>query len=220
MEWEPMFTPREKSPLRKNSPQRRIEPVMLHQAGQWAQHAVNKLFWPQHGYFCCCVHPATGWAEWVFQLLFTLSLILACLVIRSAHCTLVYCWATEWILLLLSALVFGESQAVSRRLVLLSNTGSVERYYCNFRTISRDFFSQLLTPRLEQRMRLIYGFFFWIRRASHPCLFLASFQLTSKRSAAIWRCLCSVLFISKVSQKFVSIFKNSVEWSIHSNFWP
>ena len=89
--------------------------------------------------------------------------------------------------------------------------------YRNFRTISRDFFPQLLTLRLKQRMRLIYGFFS-IRGASHPRLFLASFQLASKRRAAIRTCLCSVLFISKVSQKFISIFKYSVEWSIHNNF--
>ena len=50
--------------------------------------------------------------------------------------------------------------------------------------------------------------FFSIRGASHPRLFLASFQLTLKRGAAIRTCLCSVLFISKVSQKFVSIFKH------------
>ena len=89
--------------------------------------------------------------------------------------------------------------------------------YRNFRTISRDFFPQLLTLRLKQRMRLIYGFFS-MRGASHPRLFLASFQLTSKLGATIRTSLCSVLFISKVSQKFVSIFKHSVEWSIHNNF--
>ena len=89
--------------------------------------------------------------------------------------------------------------------------------YRNFRTISRDFFSQLWTLRLKQRMQLIYGFFS-IQGASHPRLFLASFQLTSKRRAAIQTSLCSVLFISKVSKKFVSIFKHSVEWSIHNNF--
>ena len=44
-----------------------------------------------------------------------------------------------------------------------------------------------------------------------PRLFLASFQLALKRGAAIQTCLCSVLFISKVSQKFVSIFRHSVE---------
>ena len=89
--------------------------------------------------------------------------------------------------------------------------------YRNFRTISRDFFPQLLTLRLKQRMRLIYGFFS-IRGASHPRLFFASFQLASKCRAAIRTCLCSVLFISKVSPKFISIFKYSVEWSIHNNF--
>ena len=89
--------------------------------------------------------------------------------------------------------------------------------YRNFRTISRYFFPQLLTLRLKQRMRLIYGFFS-IRGASHTRLFLASFQLASKRRAAIRTCLCSVMFISKVSQKFISIFKYSVEWSIHNNF--
>ena len=82
--------------------------------------------------------------------------------------------------------------------------------YRNFRTISRDFFPQLLTLRLKQRMRLIYGFFS-IRGASHTRLFLASFQLASKRRAAIRTCLCTVMFISKVSQKFISIFKYSVE---------
>ena len=82
--------------------------------------------------------------------------------------------------------------------------------YRNFRTISCNFFPQLLTLRLKQRMRLIYGFFL-IREASHPPLFLASFQLTSKCGAVIRTCLFSVLFISNVSQKFVSIFKHSVE---------
>ena len=37
----------EKNPLfRKNSPQRRIEPMTLHQAGQRAQHTTNKLSRP------------------------------------------------------------------------------------------------------------------------------------------------------------------------------
>ena len=36
---EPMLTPRGKSPLWEG--QRRIEPVTLHQAGQWAQHATD-----------------------------------------------------------------------------------------------------------------------------------------------------------------------------------
>ena len=108
----------------------------------------------------------------------------------------------------------------TQRLILLSghHQGThLHSNYRNFRTISRDFFSQLWTLRLKQRMRLIYGFFS-IQGASHPRLFLASFQLASKRGAAIQTCLCSVLFISKVSQKFVSIFKHSVEWSIHNNF--
>ena len=83
--------------------------------------------------------------------------------------------------------------------------------YGNFRTISHNFFPQLLTPRFKQGMQLIYGFFFFIQRASHPRLFLTSFQLTSKRGAVVQTCLCSVLFISKVSQKFVSIFKHIVE---------
>ena len=91
--------------------------------------------------------------------------------------------------------------------------------YRNFRTISSNFFPQLLTMWLKQQMRLIYGFI-PIRGASHPRLFLASFQLTSKRSAAIRTCLCSVLFISKVSQKIVSIFKHNVEWSIQNNNQP
>ena len=51
---------------------------------------------------------------------------------------------------------------------------------------------------------------FLIQGASHPCLFLAPFQLTSKRGATIRACLCSVLFISRVSQKFVSLFNHSV----------
>ena len=42
-----MLTPREKShPPEKNSPQRRIEPTLLHQAGQQAQHTTNELFQP------------------------------------------------------------------------------------------------------------------------------------------------------------------------------
>ena len=106
-------------------------------------------------------------------------------------------------------------------LVVCSICSSICSFLCliyrNFRTINRDFFPQLLTLRLKQRMRLIYGFFS-IWGASHPRLFLASFQLASKRRAAIRTCLCSVLFISKVSQKFISIFKYSVEWSIHNNF--
>ena len=41
-ESEPMLTPREKSPLPgKNSPQRRMEPTTLHQAGQRAQHTTD-----------------------------------------------------------------------------------------------------------------------------------------------------------------------------------
>ena len=46
MESETMLTPREKSPLpRKKSPQR-IEPAVLRQAGQRAQHTTNVLFRP------------------------------------------------------------------------------------------------------------------------------------------------------------------------------
>ena len=41
MDPEPMLTPREKSLYRKNSPQRRIEPTTLCQAGQRAQHTTN-----------------------------------------------------------------------------------------------------------------------------------------------------------------------------------
>ena len=100
---------------------------------------------------------------------------------------------------------------------VLTNLRFLKLVYRNFWTISRDFFPQLLTLRLKQRMWLIYGFFS-IWGASHPRLFLASFQLASKRVAAIWTSLCSVLFISKVSQEFVSIFKHSVKWSIHNNF--
>ena len=36
--------------------------------------------------------------------------------------------------------------------------------YRNFRTTSRDFFPQLLTLRLKQQMRLIYGFFLFEER--------------------------------------------------------
>ena len=46
MEWQPMLILREKSPLPENSPQRRIEPTTVHQAGKRAQHTTNKLFWP------------------------------------------------------------------------------------------------------------------------------------------------------------------------------
>ena len=42
-----ILTPREKSPLlEKKSPQRKIEPRTLHQAGQSAQHTLNELFQP------------------------------------------------------------------------------------------------------------------------------------------------------------------------------
>ena len=105
---------------------------------------------------------------------------------------------------------FQGAAASSRSPAVLAVVDSVAVVYRNFRTISHNFFPQLLTLRLKQRMRLIYGFFS-IRGASHPRLFLASFQLAPKRGAAIRTCLCSVLFISKVSQKFVSIFKHSVE---------
>ena len=44
MESEPMLTPRENPLYQKNSPQRRIEPMMLYQAGQQSQHSTNKLF--------------------------------------------------------------------------------------------------------------------------------------------------------------------------------
>ena len=44
-----MLTPREKSPYRKNCPQRRIRLTTLHQAGQWAQHTTNELFQPPTG---------------------------------------------------------------------------------------------------------------------------------------------------------------------------
>ena len=44
MEPEPMLTPREKSRLPENFPQRKIKPMTLHQTGQRAQHATNKLF--------------------------------------------------------------------------------------------------------------------------------------------------------------------------------
>ena len=47
MESEPMLTPRQRSILPKYSPQRRMEPTMLHQAGQRAQHTTNELLWPQ-----------------------------------------------------------------------------------------------------------------------------------------------------------------------------
>ena len=43
-----MLTPREKSPLQEHSPQRRIEPTMLDQAGQRAQHTTNELFRPHN----------------------------------------------------------------------------------------------------------------------------------------------------------------------------
>ena len=46
MESEPTETPKENPFYRKNSPQRRIEPATLHQAGQRAQHTANKLFRP------------------------------------------------------------------------------------------------------------------------------------------------------------------------------
>ena len=39
MESEPMLTPRGKNPVLET--QRRIEPMTLHHAGQWAQHATN-----------------------------------------------------------------------------------------------------------------------------------------------------------------------------------
>ena len=51
----------EKNPLHwKNSPQRRIEPTTLHQAGQLAQHTASKLFQPCSGfnpsvYWCTCL---------------------------------------------------------------------------------------------------------------------------------------------------------------------
>ena len=49
MKSEPMLTPREKSPLpEKKIPWRRIEPMMLHQARQRAQHITNELFWPPY----------------------------------------------------------------------------------------------------------------------------------------------------------------------------
>ena len=41
-----MLTPNEKSTLRENSPQRRIEPTTLRQAGQRAQFTTSELFWP------------------------------------------------------------------------------------------------------------------------------------------------------------------------------
>ena len=45
MESEPMLTPGGKIPsTEKNSPQRRMEPTTLHQAGQLAQYATNGLF--------------------------------------------------------------------------------------------------------------------------------------------------------------------------------
>ena len=51
METEPMLTPEDKSPLpEKNSPQRRIEPSTLHQAGQRAQHTINELFRPRESW--------------------------------------------------------------------------------------------------------------------------------------------------------------------------
>ena len=47
MECEPMLTPWEKSPLpEKNSPQRKIEPTKLDQAGQRAQYTTKELFRP------------------------------------------------------------------------------------------------------------------------------------------------------------------------------
>ena len=46
MESEPMLTLRENPIYWKNSPQRRIEPMTLHQAGQQAQHTTKELFRP------------------------------------------------------------------------------------------------------------------------------------------------------------------------------
>ena len=46
LESEPTLTPREKSLYGKNAPQRRIEPMTLHQAGQRAQHTTKELFQP------------------------------------------------------------------------------------------------------------------------------------------------------------------------------
>ena len=57
MESEPMLTSREKSPLpKKNVPQRRIEPMTLHQAGQQAQHTTNELFRPPLTYSQVPIH--------------------------------------------------------------------------------------------------------------------------------------------------------------------
>ena len=36
-----------KSPLPENSPERRVEPTTLHQAGQRAQHTTNEVFRPR-----------------------------------------------------------------------------------------------------------------------------------------------------------------------------
>ena len=49
MESEPILTPREKSPLPEA--QKRVEPVMLHHAGQQAKHTANKAIQsPNNGY--------------------------------------------------------------------------------------------------------------------------------------------------------------------------
>ena len=67
IESEAMLTPRQKIPStgEKKSPQRRIEPTTLHQAGQRAQHTTNELFRPQLVASNMLVISGTGLAQTV-----------------------------------------------------------------------------------------------------------------------------------------------------------
>ena len=71
MESEPMLTPRDKSLLpEKKSPQTRIEPTTLHQAGQGAQHSTNELFQPRPGSEPCFPHAFSP--DWVIPMTYKL----------------------------------------------------------------------------------------------------------------------------------------------------
>ena len=48
MESEPMLTQGKNPPYGENSPQRRMEPMTVHQAGQWAQHTTHWAIAPPH----------------------------------------------------------------------------------------------------------------------------------------------------------------------------
>ena len=96
MESEPMLTPVQGkiSLYWKNSPQRRIEPTMLHQARQWSQHITNELFQPLPHSAKCIKSFFLWWWCCVDGLTKTCVCVSACL-LRNMNAHLVYQWLED-----------------------------------------------------------------------------------------------------------------------------